>query len=141
MTALAAGRAYILRNFTLTIGMTDFANAATTASLKPESKISTLTTLVPNGVIQDKDTTIWTFSLAGVSDWTSGGLAKLLNDNDGLNLDAVLKPKAGSGLPSAAFTFIGSPVQFGGDQGSWNTFASQDFALVGPPVFDDGESS
>lgn len=141
MTALAAGRAYILRNFVLTLGMADFANSATSAQLKPSSTVSTLKTLIPTGVIQDKDTTAWTFSLAGVADWAAGGLAKILNDNDGLHLDCVLTPKAGSGQPSATFTIVGSPVPFGGDQGSWNTFSSQDFAVVGVPVFDDGESS
>lgn len=140
-TALAAGRAYKFRNASLSIGMTDFAGAVTSAMLKPDSKISTLTTLIPAGVYQDKDTTIWTFSLAGVADWAAGGLAKILHDNDGLHLDCVLTPKIGSGVPTATFTIIGSPVPFGGDQGSWNTFASQDFALVGVPVFDDGESS
>lgn len=141
MTALAPGRAYVFRNFDLTMGMTAFANAATTAALKPTASVSTLKLLVPNGVVQDKDVTVWTFSLGGVADWTSGGLGKFLFDNDGLNVDVVLQPKAGSGEPKATFTIVASPVQFGGDQGSWNTFSSQDFAVVGQPVMDDGESS
>ena len=80
MTALAAGHAYVLRDFTFTLGGTDFANAATTAQLKPSTNISTLKTLIPDGVIQDIDTTVWVLSLAGVADWKLGGLANGLTD-------------------------------------------------------------
>lgn len=141
MTRLAVGHAYVLKDSTFTLGGTTFAAAATTAMLKPTTAVKTLTTLIPDGVYQDVDTTIWVLSLAGISDWKMGGLAKYLNDHVGESVAGTLAPKSGAGEPAATFSATCIPVSFGGTQGEWNTFDSIDLPVSGQPVFDDGDSS
>jgi hypothetical protein len=127
--------AYVLRNATITIGATTFSNQLTKAQLVPDTPVQTLKTLVPDGVVQDVDTTSWTLELAGVQDWTNTtGIADSLNDANGTQVDCVLIPKAGVGKPKATFTIVAMPVDFGGEQGSFNTFEAT-FPVVGEPVF------
>jgi hypothetical protein len=115
--------AYVVRNATVTIDSTDYANQCTKAVLTPETPIQTIRTMVPDGVVQDVDSTAWTLELSGIQDWTnSTGLADKLNDGAGTSVTLVLVPRAGSGKPNATCTVTLLPVSFGGEQGKFATF-------------------
>lgn len=124
----------LYKNASIDIDGTEFANQNNRARLVPDTPIQTMRTLVPDGVIQDVDSTVWTFELAGAQIWSTGGLAKFLNDNAGADVEVVLQPKLGTGQPTATFTMIAMPVPFGGDQGQILPF-EQSFPVKGQPVF------
>lgn len=127
--------AYVLRDASVKVATVEYANQCTKARLIPDTPIQTLRTLVPDGVVQDVDSTAWTFELSGVADWTnSTGLADALNDANGTQVEIILVPKKGTGKPQATFTIVALPVNFGGDQGGWNTFDAT-FPVIGAPVF------
>lgn len=125
---------HVMRNVVLTIGATDYANQVTKARLVPDTPIQTIRTLVPDGVVQDVDSTVWTLELSGVQNWLTGGLADALNDAAGTELSIVLQPKSGTGQSTATFTIIAMPVEFGGEQGNFRTFEGE-FPVVGAPTF------
>ncbi|MFD6770883.1 hypothetical protein ACFWC6_32210 [Micromonospora chalcea] len=132
---MSAPTGYIMmRNATITIDEVEYANQLTKARLVPDTPVQTLRTLVPDGVIQDVDSTVWTLELAGVSIWAAGGLAKALNDAAGTNLDVVLQPKDGTGQQTATFTIVAKPLPFGGDQGQFVQF-EESFQVVGGVTF------
>lgn len=135
MTALAAGHAYVLRDSSLLFGATDFANAATEATIVPTTEVQTLTTLVPDGVYVDNGATTWVLLLAGVSDWKTGGFAKYLIDHSGEQVEVVLTPRKGADEPTATFTVTCQPVSFGGKAGNFNTFDTINLSVSGAPVF------
>jgi len=133
MTAPAG--AYVIRDAVMTVEGTDYANQVTKARLVPETPIQTLRTLVPDGIVQDVDSTTWTLELSGIQDWVNGqGLADALNDNKGVEVDIILTPRSGTGKPRATFVAVAMPVQFGGDQGQFATFEIT-LPVVGQPTF------
>jgi hypothetical protein len=127
--------AYVFRNSSIKVGATDFANCFAKSRLVPDTAIQTLKTLVPDGIVQDVDITTWTWEVTGVQDWLAAtGLASILTAANGTQLTITLVPKVGTGNPQATFTIISVPVDFGGDQGAFNTF-DQTFAVIGQPTF------
>lgn len=127
--------AYVMRNAVVTIDTVGYANQVTTATLTPEQETQTLRTLVPDGIVQDVDSPVWTLNLAGVQDYVAAqGLARYLTDNAGTKLDLTLEPKAGG--VSATCTVIAKAVPFGGEQGSFVTFEAE-LPVVGSPTFTD----
>jgi hypothetical protein len=124
----------VYKNASITIDGDEFANAVTRARLVPEVNKQTLRTLVPDGVIVDIDSPVWTFELTGVQIWAADGIAKALHDAAGTQVEIVLAPKVGTGNPEATFTVIAEPVPFGGAQGEILTF-EQELAVVGQPTF------
>lgn len=126
--------AHVMRNAVVTIEETTYTNQVTKARLVPDTPIQTLRTLVPDGVIQDVDSTVWTLELSGVQDHKTGGLAKVLTDAAGTEIEVVIQPKAGTGQDTATVTIVAMPVEFGGEQGAYRTFEAE-FPVVGQPVF------
>ncbi|MBQ1039290.1 hypothetical protein [Micromonospora sp. C81] len=124
----------VMRNATITIDDVEYANQLTKARLVPDTPIQTMRTLVPDGVIQDVDSTIWTLELAGASIWATGGLAKALTDAEGDTVEVVLQPKVGTGQPTATFNIVAMPVTFGGEQGQIIPFEAT-FPVVGGVTF------
>jgi hypothetical protein len=112
----------------------EYANQSSRSRLVPETPIQTMRTLVPDGVIQDVDSSVWTLEVAGAQIWSTGGLAKALNDNAGLQVDVTLQLKSGVGQPMATCAIIAVPVPFGGDQGQILAFEAS-FPVIGAPVF------
>lgn len=131
--AVPAG-VHVMRNATITIDTVEFANSVTKARLVPDTPTQTLRTLVPDGVVVDIDSTVWTFEMSGVQAWAASALAKTLNDAAGTEVDVVLQPKVGSAQDKATFTIVAMPVEFGGEQGNFRTFEAE-FPVVGQPVF------
>jgi hypothetical protein len=135
MTAPTSDQAYVLRDALVTIEDTEYENLFVKTRLVPKTDVQTLTTLVPDGVVQDVGTTIWEWQVTIAADWTaSTGLAAVFNDNNGDQLDVVMAPKNSSGKPQASFTIVSMPVDFGGDQGAFNTVDAV-FPVVGQPTF------
>lgn len=131
----APAGAYVLRNASITIEGTSYANQLTKARLVPETPMQTVRTLVPDGVVQDVDSTVWTLELAGIQDWKNAqGLADALNDFAGTDIDVVLQPKPGTGERTATFIAVAMPVEFGGEQGSFATFETS-LPVKGAPTW------
>lgn len=126
--------AHVLRNATVTIDEVEYANQVTKARLVPDTPVQTLRTLVPDGAIQDVDSTVWVLELSGVQSHKNGGLAKALTDAAGTEIEVVIQPKAGTGQDTATVTIVAMPVEFGGEQGAYRTFEAE-FPVVGQPVF------
>lgn len=127
--------AYVLRDALFTVEATDYANQCTSVVLTPDQPVQTLRTMVPDGIVQDVDSAVWTCSINGIQDYTAAqGLARLLTDMAGEELDIVFAPKKGTGNTQATVTVKGKYVPFGGEQGSFTTF-SVDLPVIGQPVF------
>ncbi|MEU5939406.1 hypothetical protein ABZ807_09465 [Micromonospora sp. NPDC047548] len=130
----AAVGAHVYKNALVTIATIQYANQVTKARLVPDQPVQTLRTLVPDGVLQDVDSPVWTFELAGLQINVTGGLAKALRDANGGELEVILQPKVGTAQATATFTIVALMPEFGGEQGNWLT---QDLSLpvIGQPVF------
>lgn len=132
--AVAAG-IYVVKDALLTIEGTDYANQLTVARLVPETPMQQLRTLVPDGVLSDVDSPIWTLELTIVQKNNTGGLAKFLrSQTPGEELDCVLTPKKKTGEDKATFVAMAIPVAFGGQQGQFPT-AEIVLPVLGVPVF------
>jgi hypothetical protein len=125
--------AFVLKDAIVKFGATTFTNQVTKARLVPDVNRETLRTLVPDGIVQDVTTT-WTLELSGVQDWETGGLAAYMNTNAGSTVTAVIAPRTGSGKQQATVSVLIQPVDFGGEQGNWNTFDAT-LGVVGTPTF------
>ncbi|GAB3812095.1 hypothetical protein [Kribbella italica] len=131
----APAGAYVLKDALFTVEATDYANQATSVMLTPEQATQTLRTLVPDGVVQDVDTATWTCAINGIQDYVAAqGLARLLTDMAGQQIDIVFEPKKGG--VSATVTVVAKAVPFGGPQGQFTTF-DVELPVVGAPVFGD----
>lgn len=113
--------AQVYRDALITVDGVDYANQLKKARLVPDQPIQTYRTLVPDGVVQDVDSVVWTLELTGLQINISGGLAAYLRTNSGLTLAWVLQPKTGSGKPTATFSAIALMPEFGGEQGTFQT--------------------
>ncbi len=132
--AVVAG-VYVVRDALVTIDDVEYANQCTVARLVPDVPIQSLRTLVPDDVVQDVDSAVWTLEITAVQKNNTGGLAKVLRSTaPGSQLEVVLAPKDLTGEDKATFTILALPVPFGGEQGSFPTFESV-FPVIGAPVF------
>jgi hypothetical protein len=132
MTAPAG--AYVLRDALFTVGGTDYANQCTSVVMTPTQETQTLKTMVPDGIVQDVDSAVWTCSINGIQDYIAAqGLARFLTDNAGTQISVVFEPKKGGVTASAVLVAKATP--FGGEQGAFTTF-DVELPMVGAPVFD-----
>ncbi|MEV0156877.1 hypothetical protein AB0H57_24540 [Micromonospora sp. NPDC050686] len=130
----AATGAHVFKNAVVTIDEVEYANQLSKARLVPDQPVQTMRTLVPDGVVQDVDSPVWTFEIAGLQINATDGLAKALRTAAGTEIEVTLQPKAGTGQATATFTVLALMPEFGGEQGNWLT---QELTLpvVGQPVF------
>ena len=126
--------AIVIRDCLVKFGSTTFTNQCTKARLVPDTPIQTQRTLVPDGVVVDVDSTVWTLELSGLQDWETGGLAAYLNTNSGVLDTVVIAPKLGSGKKQATVSVRLMPVPFGGDQGEFANFEVE-LPVQGQPTF------
>jgi len=126
---------YVVKDATFTLETVEYNNQITVARLVPDTPIQQLRTLIPDGVISDVDSPIWTLELTLVQKNNTGGLARALRTlGSGIEADCVLAPKNLDGEDQAAFTIISMLPPFGGEQGSFPT-AEMVFPVKGQPVF------
>ncbi len=126
---------FLLKDGSLMIDDVEYANQWTKARLVPDTPTASLRTADPTGTIVDNDSTVWTFQITGVMSKTqTGSLADALTQASGTPTTATFTPANGTGNTSATFTFIPKPVDFGGDQGSFNTWDAE-FQVAGEPDF------
>lgn len=129
----APAGAYVLRDATFTVEGTDYANQCTSVVLTPEQETQTLKTMVPDGIVQDVDTAVWSLSINGIQDYVAAqGLAALLTSLAGTQVDIVFAPKAGG--RTATVTAVAKYVPFGGEQGAFTTM-DVELPVIGQPVF------
>jgi hypothetical protein len=135
MTAPLGG--FVLKDALVSFAATDYANQVTKVMLTPDQPTQTLRTIVPDGVVVDVDSTVWSLSLSGIQDFkTSQGLAAYLNDNSGTQQTVVINPRKSGPGRSATVTVICKSVPMGGDQGNFTTI-DVDLPVVGAPVWTD----
>lgn len=126
--------AHVYRNALVTINEVEYANQVTRARLVPDTPIQTVRTLVPDGAVQDVDSTVWVFELSGLQINIATGLAKALRDAAGTEVEVILQPKVGFSQPTATFTILALPPEFGGNQGEFLPI-EMEIPVVGQPVF------
>jgi len=130
----AYANAHVMRDAIVTVESVTYTNQVTKARLVPDTPVQSIRTLVPDGQVQDVDSTLWTLELSGLQSTKTGGLAKALNDAAGQQVEVLIQPRVGSGEDTATVTIIAMPVEFGGEQGSFRTFEAE-FPVIGQPVF------
>jgi len=134
MTSPVEG-AYVVKDASVTINGTQYANQLGRFRLIPDTPTQTYRTAVPNGAVVDVDSPVWTFDIAGLQVNTANGLAAALRAMDpGEEVDVVLIPHNRDTQQSATFTIVATPVEFGGETGSFATFEKV-FGVKGQPVF------
>jgi hypothetical protein len=111
--------AYVFRDALITVDAVDYTNQINKARLVPDQPIQTYRTLVPDGVVQDVDSVVWTLELVGLQINVAGGLAAYLRTNSSLTLSWVLQPRTGVGQAKATFSAIAIMPEFGGEQGAF----------------------
>jgi hypothetical protein len=111
--------AYVYRDALITVDAVDYTNQINKARLVPDQPIQTYRTLVPDGVVQDVDSVVWSLELTGLQINTSGGLAAYLRTNSGLTLSWVIQPRTGVGQSKATFSAIALMPEYGGEQGAF----------------------
>lgn len=126
--------AIVFRDATITVDGDEYANQLSRARLVPDQNVQTMRTLVPDGVIQDVDSAVWTLELAGVQINAATGLAKALRDAAGTQVEVILQPKTGTGQAKATFTVLVLQQAFGGDQGQFLPLETT-LPVIGAPVF------
>jgi hypothetical protein len=109
----------VYRDALVTVDGIAYANQLRKARLVPDQPIQTMRTLVPDGVVQDVDSVVWTWECAGLQINIAGGLAAALRTASGNNISVILQLKSGVGQPTATFTAIALMPEWGGEQGSF----------------------
>lgn len=120
----------------ITMDGVEYANQCDKTRLVPEQTVQTRRTLVPDGVVQDTDSPVWTLELAGLQINIAGGLAAALRTAAAADaeVDFVIQLKSGVGQPTATFTAKSMWPEWGGEQGDWNGMELE-LPVIGSPVF------
>lgn len=126
----------VIRNASIEIESVEYAGTCKIARIVPDTTVQSYPTLIPSGVKTDVSTPVWTLELEGVQDHTTGGLAKVLTDNHGQQLTAVLAPFNETGERQATVTFVAQAQPFGGETGEYADFSTE-LGIVGQPVWAD----
>lgn len=126
--------AMVYKDAVITVDAVQYTNQLRMAILNPDQAEQTYRTLVPDGVVQDTDSVVWTFQIEGLQINIAGGLAAYLRTNSGLNIACILQLKSGVGQPKATFTAIAKSPPFGGEQGAFMTMPLT-LPVLGAPVF------
>lgn len=115
----APSGAYVYRDALITVDAVEYTNQLSKARLVPDQPIQTYRTLVPDGVVQDVDSVVWTLEITGLQINVAGGLAAYLRTNSGLTLAWIIQPRTGVGQAKATFSAIAMMPEFGGEQGAY----------------------
>jgi hypothetical protein len=127
--------AHVYRNAIVTVDTVEYANQVRIARLTNDTPTQSYRTLVPDGVVQDVDSPVWSFELTGLQINTTAGLARALRTaGNGTEIDVVLAPHDAVGEDQAAFTAVVKLPPFGGEQGAFGTMELV-LPVVGQPVF------
>lgn len=111
--------AMVYRDALVTVDGIQYANQVRKSRLVPDQPIQTMRTLVPDGVVQDVDSVVWTWECAGLQINIANGLAAALRTASGNNITVTLQLKTGVGQPTATFTAIALMPEWGGEQGAF----------------------
>lgn len=131
----APAGAFVLRNTSVTFGGTAYANQFTKVRFVPDTPIQTMRTLVPDGIVQDVDSTSWVLEIEGIQDYKMAqGFARYLFDNAGDTVPVIFAPKLGELTVAASVVLV--PTEIGGEQGNFATIEVE-LPVIGQPVIDD----
>jgi hypothetical protein len=104
----------IMKDVVLEIETDDFAAAVSSAVLTPSASTVVFKGLKNDAVFTDVTAATWTLALTYAQDWvTVGSLSSYLFNNEGAEVDGVLKPQSGVG-PSFAVSIVITPGAIGG---------------------------
>lgn len=132
---MAYAKATVIRNpAVFKVGGTDYSAQVNKARLVPDTPVQTMRTFT--GVDKDRDTTSWTLEVSGHQDRSAGSLGAALDTAAaaGTAVTFCIQPRVGTGLDQVTGTFVPTPMEFGGEAGSWKTF-EQTFEVVDQPTF------
>ncbi len=129
------GHIGVLKDSLVEVEGVDYANQLTRSRLVPETPSQTVRTLVPDGAVTDTDSASWTWEIAGLQKYATGGLTELLlNASPGDILEVVYEPRRGVvGQPHYEFSVVVKPTTIGGDQGAFSQFELS-LEVQGEPV-------
>jgi hypothetical protein len=131
----APAGAFVMRNAVVTFGASAYSNQVSKARFVPDTPIQTMRTLVPDGIVQDIDSTAWTLELSGIQDLVAArGLSRYLFDNNGDTVTVEVEPKAGGVSVTASVIVV--PTELGGEQGDWAQFEIE-LPVIGQPTLTD----
>lgn len=123
-----------MRNATVVIDGTEYANQLTQVLFTPNTPIQQMPVLVPTGTITDIGTSIWSCQLTGIQDNGTGSLGAHLRTNAGVLMEVTFQPRTGSGQDKIEAEVMGMPIPFGGTTGEWRTFDIT-LPVEGEPTF------
>lgn len=132
---MAFAKATVIRNpAVFKLGAVDYSAQISKARLVPDTPTQTMRTFA--GVDKDRDTTSWTLELSGHQDRTSGSLGAALDTAAaaGTAVTFCIMPRVGTGLDQVTGTLVPTPMEFGGEAGSWKEF-DMTFEVVDQPTF------
>lgn len=127
--------AFVIKDALVKFGATEYGNQVKKARLVPDTPVQTYRTMVPDGVVTDVDSPIWTLELQGLQDHETGGLARYFNDNAGTLVTAVIAPAKGTGKRQATVSVRLLKVPFGDEQGKFAELGDLELPVQGEPVF------
>lgn len=122
----AAAGGFVIKNALVSLGPTgaevQYTNQLDTATLTPDQSTQTRRMLVPDGTLQDVDSSVWSLTLAGIQDYVAArGLARFLFDHETEKMDFTVEPING-GVGMTGVVILKS-VPFGGETGNWAEFS------------------
>ncbi len=127
-------RAHVMRDSLFTFNSVDYTNQVNLVRFTPDTPIEQMPVLSPTSTATDISTTIWSLELGGIQDNGSGSLGAALRAASGTKVDVVFQPRVGTGQDKVTATVVPTPIEFGGEQGSWRTF-SVTIPVDGQPTF------
>lgn len=139
MPAAAGAITGVIRNASYTISTYEFQTVLRKCRLVPSAETVTYETSVPEGMIVDVGTPSWVLEIQGVQDHAEAlGLARLLTEHHGEELDCILVPRNEDGYREATFVAIAMAVPFGDEVGKMADFEVT-LPVMGQPTWDDVE--
>ena len=125
--------AFVMKNDSVKIGSTEYANNVRKVRFVPDQDIQTYKVLVPDGTLQDVGDPVWTLEMEGVTGL--GGLAEAIRTAAaaGTNLTCTFQAKPGTGQQIVTATFVALYLPYGGEEGGFQTFEAT-FPIVGSPT-------
>lgn len=123
----------ILKDVTVIIGADNYEKQLSTVVLTPAAATQVWQGLTPAASYSDTPAATWSAELGYAQDWeTAGSLSRYLFNNEGAQVTAVFKPRAGGGS-SFQVQLVLTPGAIGGAVNAWQE-ATVTLGIIGRPV-------
>jgi len=113
--AATAVEPFVLKDIDLVIDADNFAAHVSSAAFVPSASQQTWKGLKPSSTFSDVGSATYVCNLEYAQDWSDpASLSSYLMDHEGEQVDAILVPRSGAGLPAFTATLTITPGQIGG---------------------------